>query len=117
MKVLENICEILEDELKEIVRNGDMSPTVLDNTYKAVDIIKDIKTIDAMENATYDGRYSYGDSYGWDDDYSMATRPRTMRPDNRRMDYRDRGYSREDEREHLMAKIDEMKRRVEQLDK
>lgn len=116
MKVLENICEILEDELKEIVRNGDMSPTVLDNTYKAVDIIKDIKTIDAMENATYDGRYSYGDSYGWDDDYSMG-RTRMMRPDNRRMDYRDRGYSREDEKEHLMAKIEEMKRKVEMLDK
>lgn len=115
MKILEDICDILEDELKEIVRNGDMSPQVLDNTYKAVDIIKDIKTIKAMEDSIYDGRYSYGGSYGWDDDYSMNRGHDVRYESNRRMPSRDRGYSRDDEKEHLMAKMEEMKRQLEQM--
>ena len=106
MKVLDDICDVLEDELREIVRNGDMSPTVLDHTYKAVDVIKDIKTIKAMEDAVYDGRYSYGGSYGWDDDI-----PRNRRP----MNDRNRGYSRDDEKEHLLSKIEEMQRQLETM--
>ena len=103
MRILDDVCDILEDELKEIVRNRDMSPSVLDNTYKAVDIIKDIKTIKAMEDAIYDGRYSYGSSYDWDNDYSMA------RGHNRRMPE----YSRDDEKERLIAKMEEMKRKLD----
>ena len=106
MKVLEDICDILEDELKEIVRTGDMSPQVLDNTYKAVDILKDITTIKAMKESEYGGGSYMGGSYQpyYGNDY-----PRTK-------DYRGtRGYSREDNKEHLMAQMEEMKRQIESM--
>ena len=48
MNVLENMKEILEDELKKIAKKGDINPTELEATYKVVDIIKDIETIEAM---------------------------------------------------------------------
>jgi len=69
MRVLDDMCEILEDELKDITKKGDISPTELDSVYKSVDIIKDIKTIKAMEQeyghsyagGSYEGSYgSYG---------------------------------------------------------
>lgn len=107
MKVLEDVCEVLEAELREIVRTGDMSPTVLDNTYKAVDIIKDIKTIEAMENSSYGN--SYGNSY-MDDDYSMARNNR-----NTSRNYGMSRYSRADEKEQLMNEMESMKRRLEQM--
>lgn len=69
MKALEDLCEVLEGQVKKISMKGDaISPQELDNAYKAVDIIKDIETIKAMKEAKeeqmqggYSGRdYSYG---------------------------------------------------------
>ena len=80
MRVLEDMCEILEDELKEITKKGDISPTELDSVYKSVDILKDIETIKAMKGGGYsnesyarDGRSynSYDGSYGSYDGNSM----------------------------------------------
>ena len=51
MKAMEELKELLEDELKKIAKKGDISPTELDSVYKAVDVIKDIATIKAMESA------------------------------------------------------------------
>jgi hypothetical protein len=52
MRVLEDMKELLEDQLKKIYKKGDaITPQELDNAYKAVDIIKDIATIEAMERA------------------------------------------------------------------
>lgn len=101
MRVLDDLCDVLEDELKEIVRSGEMSPTVLDNTYKVVDVIKDIKTIKAMEDSVYGNSYLMPD-----DNYSMVK-------DNR---YRNMNrYSRSDEKEHLMAEMEKMKRQLESM--
>lgn len=69
MKALEDLCEVLEGQIKKISMKGDaISPQELDNAYKAVDIIKDIETINAMKDAKeeqmqggYSGKdYSYG---------------------------------------------------------
>lgn len=69
MKALEDLCEVLEGQIKKISMKGDaISPQELDNAYKAVDIIKDIETINAMKEAKeeqmqggYSGKdYSYG---------------------------------------------------------
>ena len=69
MRALEDMCEVLEGQIREISKKGDaISPQELDNAYKAVDIIKDIKTIKAMkqaeESGMFDGYsgadYSYG---------------------------------------------------------
>ena len=52
MRVLEDMKEVLEDQLKKISKKGDsISPQELDNAYKAIDIIKDITTIEAMQKA------------------------------------------------------------------
>lgn len=62
---LYDLCELLEDELKEIVKKGDISPNELERAYRAVDIIKDIKTIEAMEEGQYSnagGSYNMGGS-------------------------------------------------------
>lgn len=114
MKVLNDLCEVLEDELKEIVRAGEISsPQVLDNTYKAIDILKDIKTIEAMENA-YGGNSYMGGSYMpyYDDDYSMARGGR-MPHYNRSMNRGD--YSRDDDKEHLMKEMEKMRQQLEQM--
>ena len=128
MRVLDDLCEVLEMELKDIVKKEDLSPTELDSAYKAVDIIKDIKTIEAMGDYSYDDgysqRYSEGrymrDGYPYDyaNDYSRARRGRDGDGDGRyseRRGGRGRGEYSNDEKEHLMSKIEDMKRQLEQL--
>ncbi len=120
MKVLDELCDVLEDELEDIVksaRNNGMSPDELVNAYKAVDIVKDITTIKAMKEAEYDGYSREGYSgrmmpyYGsYDEDYSMAR----GRGSNAMRDNRGR-YSRDDEKEHLMKEMENMKRQLEQM--
>lgn len=51
MNELYDLCENLKEDIKELNKKGDISPTELDRAFKAVDIIKDIKTIEAMEEA------------------------------------------------------------------
>lgn len=68
MKELYDLKEVLTDQVKKISMKGDaISPQELDNAYKAVDIIKDITTIEAMKKAEeqerqggYSQEYSYG---------------------------------------------------------
>lgn len=81
----------MEDELKSICRKDEMTSVDLENTYKIIDILKDITTIDAMHKADHDG-YSGNMDYsrGWDVDYSYA-RGRDSRG---RYTSRDDGYSR-----------------------
>lgn len=65
MNELYDLCENLKEDIKELNKKGDISPTELERAYKAVDIIKDIKTIEAMEESgrSYDGRSYAGGSY------------------------------------------------------
>lgn len=55
MRVLYDIMDLLEDELKKISKKEDMTSSDLENTYKIVDIIKDIATINAMKEAEQNG--------------------------------------------------------------
>lgn len=63
------LCANLKNEIRDLNQKSDISPTELDRVYKAVDIIKDIKTIEAMEDAGYsnarggNSRAYYEDSY------------------------------------------------------
>lgn len=144
MQSLYDLCEMLDDELKDIVKKGDISPTELDRAYRAVDIIKDIKTVEAMENSgysndgysnnsynsyrgsydgSYDGSYGYGNSNdgrrGRDGDgdgrYSEDSSYRRGRDSMGRYVSRDSGYSRHDDKEQMLQKIDQMKRQIEQM--
>lgn len=62
MHILENLNYMLEDMIEPIVKKGDISPTELDNIYKAVKTIYYGETIKAMkEYGSNDG--SYDSSY------------------------------------------------------
>lgn len=131
---LYDICEMLEDEMKEIVKKGDISPTELERVYRAVDIIKDIKTIEAMEGGeysndggnsnrggsyrgsynSYDGSYEGGGSNARGG-YSEEGSYRRGRNAMGRYTSRDSGYSREEDKEQMLKHIEQMKKQLEQM--
>ncbi len=131
---LYDICEMLEDEMKEIVKKGDISPTELERVYRAVDIIKDIKTIEAMEGGeyshegegsnrggsyrgsynSYDGSYEGGGSNARGG-YSEEGSYRRGRNAMGRYTSRDSGYSREEDKEQMLKHIEQMKKQIEQM--
>ena len=130
MHSLYDLCDMLDDELREIVKQGNMSPTELDRVYKAVDIIKDIKTIEAMEDYSYDD-YSRRNSYDGDNmsyNMSRARRGRDGDGDGRYSEdgsyrrgrdgrgrySRDEGYS-GDDKQQMLQKIEQMKKQIEQM--
>lgn len=144
MESLYRLKDLLCDQVDEIVAKNDITPTELDRVYKVVDVIKDICTIDAMENAAEDewdeessyaggggysgrrggssragrsGRGSYEGGYsGRRGRYSRAGRS------YRGGSYEGGGYSGrmsyDDEdmsKEHMMQKVAEMQRQIEQM--
>ena len=50
-KQYEAFKDILEDQIKQIVKKGDISPTELENVYRASAIVLDFETRDAMKKA------------------------------------------------------------------
>lgn len=75
MKVLYDIQDMLEDELKKICKKEEISTSDLDNIYKMVDIVKDVTTVDAMRKAEQEGYsrdYARDYSRGYSDDYANA---------------------------------------------
>lgn len=138
------LCENLKSEIRDLNQKNDISPTELDRVYKAIDIIKDIKTIEAMEDAGYsnarggNSRASYENSYergrsnmypgyyydepgmsgtrgGNSRDYSEEGSYRRGRDAMGRYTSRD-GYSgNEEEKERMMRQIEDMKHRVQQM--
>lgn len=73
MNTMEDLKEMLCEELKEVVKKGDISSTELDNVYKAVKTLNYLETIKAMQeyggsSRDYSGRsygsYDRGGSYG-----------------------------------------------------
>ena len=143
MEVLYDLKELLTKELDKIVEKHDINPTELEMSYKAVDIIKDICTIDAMENAAedeggeegsyeggYSGRRGYSRAGGRSNrgsyeggGYSGRRGGRYSRAGrSNRGSYEGGGYSgrmsyddEEMSKEHMMQKIDEMQRQLQQM--
>ncbi len=111
MKELYDLCDKLSGEIRNLNTKGDISPTELDRAFKAVDIIKDIKTIEAMEGYSDDG-YS-GRRYYYDDDMKYA-RDRSYRRERDSMGRYD-GYSGHEDKDEMIRQIEEMKRKVEQM--
>lgn len=131
MEALYDLCDMLDDEVRMIVKKGDISPSELDRVYRAVDIIKDIKTIDAMEQAGYSydsyasyddmsGRMAYDGRRGRDGDndgrYSEAMSNRRGYRDRGR-GYRsyDGGMSGHEDKQQMLQKIEQMKKQIEQM--
>ncbi len=57
-KLYEDLTEMLQDQMKKIAKKNDITPQELDNVYKAIDVLKDIETIKAMQEAGEEGGYS-----------------------------------------------------------
>lgn len=141
MNELYDLCDNLKDEIKELNKKGDISPTELERAYKAVDIIKDIKTIEAMEGAGYsntgssyaDGGYSQRMYPGYYYDEPGMSRARAGRDgdgDGRYSEARGRdamgrytsrdnmsrdGYSGHADKEQMMRQIEDIKRKIEHM--
>lgn len=69
MKTYEQIHDMLCDELDEIAKKKELTTSSLDVIYRAVDILKDLKTIESMEQEypsegySKDGYSEYGRGY------------------------------------------------------
>ena len=105
MRVLFDIQDRMEDELVSICQKSEMTSTDLDNTYKIVDIIKDITTIDAMHKSEK--------SKSWDNDYTYD-RGHYRRNDNEdlidHLKEKMRSAHSEEERESYRKTIDQLSR-------
>lgn len=102
MKVLNELCYEIEDMISPMVEKGDITPTELDNIYKAVKSMYYIKTMDAMKEYgnSYEGSYARRYSRNSYDGRMGMDRDNDGRYSERRYSYRgssNRGYSREDE--------------------
>ena len=143
MESLYRLKDLLCDQVEEIVAKNDITPVELDRVYKVIDVIKDICTIDAMENAEYDefdeegsyagggysGRRGYSRAGGrsnrgsYEGGYSGRRGGRYSRAvRSNRGSYEGGGYSgrmsyddEEMSKEHMMQKIDEMQRQLQQM--
>lgn len=144
MKVLEDMKELLEEQLKKINRKGDaITPQELDNAYKAVDILKDIETIYAMRNANESesygqsgasyGRYPYLTGNSWeygmngmepysrtgmdmsgDESYARGRNPMNGRYMSRDS-YDHNRMTTQEEKEQLKRTLDEMRMKIDQM--
>ena len=118
MRTLYNIKDLIEDELKDISKKGELTDTDLDNVYKMVDICKDITTIEAMKESRYSRDYSEDYPMSYDGSYrsyarggsyegSSAIRGRDGDGDGRyseRGSYRD-GYSGHEETKEKLERL------------
>lgn len=110
---LYEVCENLKKEIRQLNAKPDISPTELERMYKAVDIIKDIKTIEAMENSGYSNMSPYYDD-GLDHVMSRNSYARG-RDSMGRYASRDEGPMTRDDREHIMRQIDELKMKLDRM--
>jgi hypothetical protein len=65
MKIYDQIKDMLCDELEDIVKQKEISPHNLEVLDTAIDVIKDIETIEAMKQ-------EFGDGYSRDGGYSQG---------------------------------------------
>lgn len=118
MKVYQDIADMLERELSQIADKRELTSNSLDVMGKAVDIIKDIETIEAMREAGDDGYSHYYPYYMYDDgmdgmSYARGRRGNVKRDSMGRYssEYKDmRGYSHEGEKEHMLSELDRLER-------
>ena len=123
MKALHELKEMLCKEIEKVTVKDAITPAEIEALYKVVDIIKDIDTIEAMEEYGEDDGYSErgysrrgysrrDGSYGYSEEgsYRRGRDSRTGRYVSRdNGSYRGgyRGYSREDARDNMMSRLEE----------
>ena len=115
MHVLDNLNDLLEEQVEHITKKGDITPTELDNVYKAVKTMNYIETIKAMHEYNDDGYSQYGptgkmmhNSYRGGS-YTYMDRDGDAQY-NEGNSYRGRSmYSRADEKENMISKLERMR--------
>lgn len=134
MKLLEKVNDMIKEEIRPLTNKSDISPQELQSLGEAIDIIKDIKTIEAMENSNesmyYRDNASYNsyNSYGYEPEMSMVSnnsyrmnsynmsndgrRGRDGDNDGRYSEGYNRSYrySGHEEKEHTVKKLESMMR-------
>ena len=101
MYVFDELRDMLEKELKSICKQDSMTPQNLEGAYKAVDILKDIETIEAMRNSGY----SYDDGMSYARGRDSMGRYTSRDGGYSGYSYADRNYSRHDEKEQMLKKL------------
>lgn len=135
MKAMEDLKELLQEEVKDIVKKGDISSTELDNVYKAVKTLNYLEIIKAMEESggnsrdysgrMYGGSYDRGGSYdggSYDGSYGSYDRGGSYNRGSYAEDYSGRrgrgadgryvsrdGYSGHD-KQHIISDMEDMMR-------
>ena len=131
MHILEDLSYVLEDMIEPIAKKQDISPTELDNVYKAVKTMNYIETIKAMKEYgnSNEGSYARGNSYRGSynsyeggnsnrgsynsyegnsrDGYSGENSYRRGRDAMGRFTSRD-GYSRAEDKQQMISKLEKM---------
>lgn len=105
MEYMHELKEMLCDELEQIANKGELTAGSLDTIDKLTHSIKSIATVMAMEDADY----SYDDGMGGMNSYRGASYAR--RRDSRgrySRNMRGRRYSRDDETEKMVMKLEKM---------
>lgn len=106
MHELTELKEMINKELKTITKQESVTPQSLEAAYKAVDILKDIATIEAMQDAGYSNTNVYDDVSMR---YSMAPHGYSYARGRDAMGrYTSRAYSRHAETEHMLSKLEMM---------
>lgn len=89
MKTYSELKDLLHDELKEIIKKGDITAVDLENIYKVVDVIKDVGEIEQMESPKMSMRGGYQSNANYRDNgynsYDNSYRHEQMTRDNRYM--------------------------------
>mgnify|MGYP004467154897 FL=1 len=106
MKTLYELKDMLCDELDEIGKKGEMSAGDLETVHKLTDTIKNIDKITMLEENGYSRDEDYPADYGRGSSYARRGRH-----------YVRGHYSRDDGRDSLMRKLDEMMRSTDGYDR
>ena len=102
MRELNDLKDMINKELKTITKQESVTPQILEAAYKAVDILKDIATIEAMQDAGYSNEYDDDMRYSMRGGYSYARGRDAMGR------YTSRAYSRHAETDKMISKLEMM---------
>ena len=106
MRILKDVKELLTDEIKEIYTKGNITPTDLEMINKAVETIKDIEEICAMNDSDYEEGYSgCNNRRYYSGDYSGSRRNGRYSSYGRNYDRR---YSRDGANTHMIEKLEDI---------
>jgi hypothetical protein len=115
MDRLWDLYDLLCDMTEDVVKKGDISPSELENVYKATKAMYYITCIDAMNGADeYEGS-SMARGMSRNYPYSSTRRGSSYRRSSRTNNSM-RNYSGHDQKEMMLQKIAEMQRQIEDME-